>query len=286
MSTIPPADTSMGRSPDPVNGPGRGRPDRSFARSLALQVRVIGALLLREVITRYGRHNIGFLWLFVEPMIFTLGITALWTATQSAHNIRLPIVAFAVTGYSSVLLWRNMPNRLVGAIEPNLALMYHRNVKVIDVYFARLALEALGASISFSVLAICFIAMGWMQWPEDIGKVLLGWFMLAWFGASLAIFVGTISERTDLVEKVWAPMTYLTFPLSGAAYMVDWLPAAAQQAVLYLPMVHGVELLREGYFGSAVRAHYDIVYMASACLGLTFIGLVQERHISRRLSPE
>ena len=263
-----------------------GRPNRSFLRSLAIQTRIIGALLMREVITRYGRHNIGFFWLFVEPMIFTLGVTALWTAVQSSHNVRLPIVAFAVTGYSSVLLWRNMPNRLVGAVGPNLALMYHHNVKVFDVYAARLALEALGASISFSVLTLCFVAMGWMQWPEDVGKVLLGWFMLAWFGASLALLVGAISERTEIVEKVWPPLTYLIFPLSGAAYMVDWLPAAAQNAVLYLPMVHGVELLREGYFGSAVRAHYDMVYMASACLGLTFFGLVQERHISRRLSPE
>ena len=262
------------------------RPIRSFLRSLAIQARVISALLMREVITRYGRHNIGFFWLFVEPMIFTLGITALWTAIQSSHNVRLPIVAFAVTGYSSVLLWRNMPNRLVGAVGPNLALMYHRNVKVFDVYAARLVLEALGASISFSVLALGFIAMGWMQWPEDIGKVLLGWFMLAWFGAALAFLVGAMSERTEIVEKVWPPLTYLIFPLSGAAYMVDWLPVAAQNAVLYLPMVHGVELLREGYFGSNVHAHYDMVYMTSACLGLTFFGLVQERHISRRLSPE
>ena len=270
----------------PPVGSAAGRPNKSFLRSLAIQTRVIGALLMREVITRYGRHNIGFFWLFVEPMIFTLGVTALWTAVQASHNIRLPIVAFAVTGYSSVLLWRNMPNRLVGAIGPNLALMYHRNVKVFDVYAARLALEAVGASISFSVLALCFIAMGWMQWPEDVSKVLLAWFMLAWFGAALALLVGAISERTEIVEKVWPPLTYLIFPLSGAAFMVDWLPDAAQKAVLYLPMVHGVELLREGYFGSAVRAHYDMAYLASACLAMTFFGLVQERHISRRLSPE
>ena len=128
--------------------------------------------------------------------------------------------------------------------------------------------------------------MGWMQWPEDISKVLLAWFMLAWFGASLAIFIGAVSERTEIIDKIWAPITYLTFPLSGAAFMVEWLPPAAQKAVLYLPMVHGVELLREGYFGSAVHAHYDIVYMASACLCLTFFGLMQERHVSRRVTPE
>ena len=55
-----------------------------------MQGRVLGALLIREVITRYGRHNIGFLWLFVEPMLFTLGVTALWTATKSLHGSDLP----------------------------------------------------------------------------------------------------------------------------------------------------------------------------------------------------
>ena len=258
----------------------------SLRRSFAIQLRVVGALLMREVITRYGRHNIGFFWLFVEPMLFTVGVVTLWSLVQGGHDARLPIVAFAVTGYSSVLLWRNMPNRLVGAVGPNLALMYHRNVKVMDMYLARLALEAVGGSISFVVLATCFTLMGWMQPPEDIGTVLLGWFMLAWFGAALAILVGAISERTEIIEKIWHPITYLTFPLSGAAYMVDWLPPAAQKAALYLPMVHGVEILREGYFGSAVRAHYDLGYMAGFCLLMTFFGLLQERHISRRLAPE
>jgi capsular polysaccharide transport system permease protein len=260
--------------------------ETTLRQSLGIQLRVVGALLMREVITRYGRHNIGFFWLFAEPMIFTLGVAALWTATQSVHSGRLPVIAFAVTGYSSVLLWRNMPNRLVGAVEPNLSLLHHRNVKIFDIYLSRLALEAVGATISFTVLTSIFTTMGWMQPPEDIGMVLLGWFMLAWFGSALAITVGAISERTEIVDKIWHPITYLTFPLSGAAYVVDWLPPAAQKAVLYLPMVHGVELLREGYFGSAVRSHYDLTYMASACLGLTLLGLLQVRHISGRVTPE
>ena len=101
--------------------------NENLIESWRIQRRVIWALLLREILTRYGRHNIGFLWLFVEPMLFTVGVTALWTATKSVHGSNLPIVAFAVTGYSGVLLWRNMPTRCVLAIDPNLGLLYHRN---------------------------------------------------------------------------------------------------------------------------------------------------------------
>jgi ABC-type polysaccharide/polyol phosphate export permease len=258
----------------------------SFWASLDIQRRVIGALIMREVLTRYGRHDIGFFWLFVEPMIFTLGILALWTFARVPHGANLSLVSFAVTGYSSVLLWRNMPARAIGAVEPNLSLMYHRQVKILDIFFARLILEALGATMSFAILGTLFTAAGWMQPPDDIPKVIAGWLMLAWFGSSLAIFLGALSTRTEVLEKLWPPFTYITFPLSGAGFMVEWLPVEAQKFVLALPMVHGIELLREGYFGNAVKATYDIGYMATVSLVLTLLGLALTRSASRQVTPE
>ena len=66
-------------------------------------MRVINALLMREVLTRFGRHNIGFLWMVVEPMMFTLGVTALWLLTNHKEG-QLSVMAFVLTGYSSVVL--------------------------------------------------------------------------------------------------------------------------------------------------------------------------------------
>lgn len=258
----------------------------TLADNLRVQFRVLGALLIREMLTRYGRHNIGFLWLFVEPMIFTLGVTALWTATKAVHGSDLPIVAFALTGYSSVLLWRNMPGRCIGALWANLPLMYHRNIRVLDIYFARLLLEFGGATISFTVLSILFISIGWMEPPEDLLKVVAGWMTTAWVGASIAVTLGALSHESELVDKLWHPASYLIFPLSGAAFLVDALPPQAQEAVLYLPMVHGVEMVREGYFGSHARAHYDLGYVLPFCLAMSFIAMLLVRWVARRVVPE
>lgn len=257
-----------------------------LVRSLAVNARIVHALLMREVLTRFGRHNIGFLWMFVEPMMFTLGVTALWTAAKSVHGSELPIAAFALTGYSSVLLWRNMPSRTIGSVEPNLALMYHRNVKVIDIFLARLVLEAAGATISFVVLSIVFVGIGLIAPPEDALKILMAWLLLAFFGVSLAILLGALAEEFEVVEKLWHPAAYILFPLSGAAFLVDALPVEAQRFVLMLPMVHGVEYLREGYFGSQVTAHYDLAYMALISAGLLTLGLAQTRRVSKRVVPE
>ncbi len=257
-----------------------------FIRSLQIHFRIIGALLMREVLTRYGRHNIGFLWLFFEPMSFTLGVTALWSLAGAHQTSTIPIAAFALTGYSSVLLWRNMPARCIKAIEPNLALMYHRNVKVIDVFASRIVLEIAGVSASFITLGIVFTAIGWIEPPEDILKVIFGFIMLAWSGASFALLLGALNERSEIVEKLWHPMSYLLFPLSGAAFMVDWLPTAGQKYILLLPMVHGVEILREGYFGSAIHPHYDMAYMAIVNLCLLLLALSQVRVVSHTVMPE
>lgn len=257
----------------------------SFRESLAVQRRIVGALLIREVITRYGRHNIGFLWLFVEPMLFTLGVTALWTATRSLHGSDLPIAAFALTGYSTVLLWRNAPGRCIGALNINSSLLYHRNIKPLDIYAARVLLEFGGATISFVVLGSIFIAVELIDPPEDIVTVLAGWLIVGWFGAGLGVLLGTLSYLNDLVDKFWHPFSYLMFPMSGAAFLVSALPPTFQEVVLYLPMVHGVELLREGFFGSKITPIYDLGYVLTFNLVLSVTALMFLRYVSRRVVP-
>lgn len=254
-----------------------------LVHSLRIQRRVLNALLMREIITRFGRENLGVLWLVAEPMVFTLGVTTLWSIAGLHRGSPIPIVAFAVTGYSSVLMWRNSANRAGGAIAQNKSLLFHRNVRVIDVLLTRILLEVGGATGSFIVLAAFFTFIGWMPLPEDPLQIVCGWLMLAWFGASIALLIGAGTAFSDIVERLWHPAAYLLFPLSGAAFMVDWLPISMQRFVLLLPMVHGTEMLRKGYFGDVVVTHYDVGYMASCCLVMSLLGLYLVRQASRRV---
>jgi len=258
----------------------------STVLSARIMMRVVWALMLREILTRYGRHNIGFLWLFVEPMMFTLGITGLWTFMGLGHGSNLPISAFALTGYSTVLLWRNMPGRAVMAISANLSLLYHRNVRPMDIFLARLMLEAASVTISFFTLAIIFTYAGWMEPPENVPKLVTAWLLTTWFGMALGLLLGSIAERSELIEKLWHPVSYLLFPLSGAAFLVEILPPAFQRTVLWLPMVHCTEFVREAFFGSKITAHYDLAYLCECNLIMTVFGLALERKLSREVATE
>lgn len=262
-------------------GPGLAAP-LPLRRSIAVQARVIRALLLRELITRFGRRNLGVLWLVVEPALFTLAVAGLWTLSGLHQKSDLPIIAFAITGYSSVLLWRNTVGHCVNAIAANRALLYHRNVRALDVLVARWLLEFAGASASFAVLTAMFVASGSIRLPVDPLRILGGWLLLAWFAVALGVTMAAATAFSEAVARFWQPVSYILFPLSGAVFMVAALPPAVQQVVLLIPMVHGVEMVRGGYFGDSVTVIYDAGYLASFCLVLSVFGLLLLRLAAKR----
>lgn len=248
----------------------------SFYCSLRIQARVIWALLLREIITRYGRDNLGFLWMFVAPMLFIIVIISVRTSGgDEMHG--LSIIAFFITGYCGAIMLRSIASRCINAVEPNRALMFHRNVKVIDIYAARMLLEIAGQTMAFLFLLTGCWFLGLIPLPADALQLLAGWFTLIWFGCALAIALGPLSEMYDCVEKIWNPLSIILFILSGAFFMVDWLPEATRNALLLLPWIHGMEILREGYFGSSAHAHYDMGYLFVWNLLLTLFGLALMR---------
>jgi len=254
-------------------------------RSLVIQARVVGALVMREIITRYGRHNIGFMWVFVEPMMFTAGVLAVRTLLHM-ENARVPLVPFIVTGYSTVLLWRNTIGRCGNAIEPNRALLHHRNVRVIDLFLARLLLEIAGASISILLLLAMLGFLDVMSIPDDILKMMVAWLLLTWFSMSMGLIIGSLSALWDPVDRIWHVIAYLFLPVSGAFFMVDWLPSRLQAAAVYVPTVSCIELLREGYFGQSLHAHYDLGFVAALNTVLTLFALQAVRAVSSRVEGE
>lgn len=257
----------------------------TFSQSLRIQIRVIGALLLREVLTRYGRHNLGFLWLFLEPLLFTVGIVILWSYVK-LHTGSISIIAFAITGYSYVLMWRNIGGRLAGAVEPNLSLMYHRNVRIIDIYWSRILLEIAGITISFILLLSVFIVLGLIDLPDNIFMMLNAWLLLALFTAGLGFVVGVLSELSEVFDRIWHTFTYLFLPFSGAFFFVDTLPTKLQEYALYVPPIHAIEMLRHGYYGHLVHTHEQPMYLFVVSITLLLIGLVGVSALNKKVIPE
>lgn len=251
-----------------------------------IQKRVIGALLMREIITRYGRNNIGFLWLFVEPLLMTLMILLLWGAARANQYSDLNIIAFTLTGYPLAMMWRNVSNRAIGAISANASLLYHRNVRVLDTIFARMLLEIAGATIAQIAIVGVLILIGWIPTPADVFYMLMAWLLMAIFAIGLGLVICSIAFKVEAFGKIWGTLSFVMMPLSGVFFFVSSLPQQAQQYVLWMPMVHGTEMFRQGYFGASVITHESISYIVLCNLVLLLLGFIMVNDFSKGVEPE
>lgn len=259
-----------------------------FCESLAIQKRVIGALILREMITRFGRHNIGFLWMVVEPMLFTGGITIIYNIRHVQHGSAsgLTPTQFVLTGYSAILVWRNIPNLCMNALQPNLSLLFHRVVKPLDILLSRVILEASGAGLSFIVLSIIFINLNMIKFPVQLLTVIIAWLLLVWYAAAISLLAGALASQTEIMDRIFHIFQYLMVGFSGSMFLVTWLPPALQNIILYVPTVHCNEMMRYGFYGPVEKFYFDVGYVVVFNMGLTLLGLAQVRYITDKVGPE
>ncbi|MGY8606813.1 ABC transporter permease [Gluconobacter cerinus] len=246
---------------------------RQLIHLFTVQYNVIVALIFRELNTRFGRENIGFLWFAGEPALFCAGVAIVWTAIRSHFEHGLPMTAIVITGYVPLTMWRHCIGRATKAFEANGSLLFHRQVTPVDIITARMYLEIIGTIAGGIVVYFSAFVLGYIELPASLGLILLGLFFQSWFSFNTGLIVAALSERTEFLEKVVGMFSYLALPLTGAFVMVDWVPQKYRWILMSSPSSEAVEMIRAGQFGFYAHAHYDITYTAEVNFILTIIGL-------------
>jgi len=257
-----------------------------IATVLSRHAQVVRALMLRELITRYGREGLGFLWVVGEPLIFCFGVIALWAVAKPEYEHGVRVGPLAMTGYMALLLLRHQIGYSLNALSANGGLLYHRQVKPLHLYAARNMLEFLGASAAFLIVYLCLAAIGEVGPPADWLLLYGGWFLLALQGLGLALILSALALRFAVLERVVPLLTYLIIPISGVFFMVSWLPPRFRDDYLLIPLPHPVEMIRAGVFGPFVETHYDPVYALAWGVAFLALGLVLLAGVRDRVEPD
>jgi capsular polysaccharide transport system permease protein len=263
-----------------------GRADGVWQPDLAtgfrVQGRVIHALLLRELQTRFGRGQLGFLWLFLEPLLLSLAIATLkWTFDRFGHT-GVPIFMFAVIGYAPYFAFRTIVNRSVTAFQANMTLMYHRQVRLFDIVVARNLLESAAVT---TVLAVVIGASAWLvdMRPHSVPALVGGLLLMFLYSHGLSMLVAAGSARWEAVERMVHPLTYLALPFSGAFFALHWLPPSWRDVLLWNPQANMHEMVREGMFGDFLPTYYSLEYIVAWVVGLNLLGMAALRAVRPRL---
>ncbi len=244
--------------------------------------RIVVALMLRELITRYGRKGLGFAWVIGEPLIFCLGVLVLWSVARPDYEHGIRMGPFVMTGYMCLLLLRHQITLSLSALQANVGLLHHRGIAVLHLYIARNILEFLGTTAAFVVVYAVLMGLGQVSWPANLLLLYGGWFLLAFMATGLAMIFAALAIRYDVMERIVPLFTYILIPMSGVFFMAAWVPAAYRNTFLLIPLPHVVEMVRAGVFGEFVETHFDPLYaLGWAAIfnvtGLLLLGGARER---------
>lgn len=246
---------------------------RGLRDAAVVQIRIISALMIREAMTRYGHENLGFFWIMGEPLVLTVGVMVMWSMTGGSHSQEVGLIPFVLTGYSMLTLWRHCVARSVHAMRQNIGLLFHRNVRFLDILISRAALESLGGLTAFFIAYLPLTLLGVFEPMHDPLLLIGGWFLMTWYAFGFGLLLAGITELSEAAERFVGPIMYISLPITGAFYMVHWLPESAQKLVTWSVLVNIFEMFRAGLFGPKLPTEWDLSYILLHCILVTALGL-------------
>lgn len=245
------------------------------------------ALFLREAVTRLAAGRAAWAWLLFEPLAYLAFVMTLFGFIYRRMVGGVDGAMFVATGLLGFYFARNTFLRSMEAIHANGALFTYRQVHPIDTVLVRAALEGFLTMISAILLMAGAGFFGYQVVPHDPLAVLAAVFGLWLCGLGLGLI---LSAATKLIAELGKVVNILVIPLyfiSGVMLPAAAIPQPYRNWLLFNPFMHGLEMLRAGYFGQfRMVPEVSGAYLYGCALVSIFLGLMLHLRFSRRLVAE
>lgn len=245
--------------------------------------RVQFALILREASNRYGKLKIGYIWAFLEPLLFVAVLSVLFTYVRDLRSGDMPEILFYTTGILPFFLFRNIVTQSMTAIQANYQLLAFPQVQVFDLLIARALLELLTYIVVFVVFvsAVHITEINIVKIDDMLvvfQSLILIFLLGLGFGAGMAALIPLFPSIQYLIQGVLLrPLLFI----SGIFFTIDVIPATIRSWALINPLLHLIEWFRSGFFTEFESTYVDRSYVTAFVLITLFLGLLTQRALKR-----
>ena len=244
----------------------------------------IRALLLRELQTRFGQYRLGYLWVFLEPLL-TIGIMVVLFGTVMQRTLPgMDYSVFLINGIIPFFMFRTGVTLAISATESNRGLFSYRPVKPIDALLARNVLEFLLKFTAYIAFTAAFVWFGYSISFEQIPQLLGYWSLLFIFMLACSLIFIVIGDFSKELNKFLSVFFLILYFLSGILYSIHIIPVEYREYLLYNPLIHIFELMRHAVAPSyslvpGISLSYFIIWMIVSL----FIGLLLYKRFERHM---
>ncbi len=265
--------------PPPIAQPTRFAGE-GWRTAMKMHSRAVGAVVMRDIQTRFGASYAGFLLGLIMPLGH-LGATLVAMAILAANPPVGPDIAtFLMTGILPFILWLYCHKQVMIALTQNRPLLYFPGVDPFDLVFARMIVEIPTSTLVVLIVMAALAVSGYGSTPANFPHFFsaLGQAWLLGVGTGLIFAGGSALWPPVLIGgSLLAPLFWAT---AGVIYLPDRLPDVVRNIIWYFPLSHIVDDMRRAYFSEYYSTFSEdpiqyLFILGTITLGMAMLPLIR-----------
>ena len=241
------------------------------------------ALFLKDALSRFFGSRGAWAWLLIEPCIHILFMVVIFTIIRAKQVSGVDVASWIMVGFLGFFLFRRTAVQGIHALDCNKAFFAFRQVRPFDTALTCATVELFSMFWVSVVIVVVFAFIGYQVVPEDILRVLSGFFGLWIFGLSYGL-ISSVCMR--IVRDSGHILQILMMPLmliSGVIFPLNKVPEPYLSWLALNPIVHGLESIRLGFWPYYHTLDVTLWYLYGVDLVLLVIGMALYRVLETRL---
>ncbi len=223
-------------------------------------IRVITALVLREMGSTYGNSPGGYLWAILSPVgalaIMVLGFSLMLTAPPLGTSF----VLFYATGYLPFEMFTQLSSKIGAAVRYSRVLLAYPRVTWMDAAIARLILNTLTGAMVFCIVIFAIMLFVETHSVLSIWPILVGFAVVIANGLGVGLINCLLTGYFPTWDRIWNILSRPLVLLSGVLFIYDSMPAAVQDILWWNPVLHGVSMVRSGFYPTYHPDYVSLTY--------------------------
>jgi capsular polysaccharide transport system permease protein len=249
------------------------RPARKLRGRPRLQkLRVLAALILREMSTQYGKSWGGYFWAVGEPAASILLLAVIFGYALRTPPLGSSFMVFYATGIIPFFLFNAVATSVSMSVQQNKGLLSYPVVSALDTVIARLVMEVL---TFVTVSVILFPLMIWLDSAVvniSLFPAVMGMLMAAALGLGVGCVNAVVFAFVPTWRNVWSVLRRPLFILSGILFTFQMVPGVLRDWLWWNPLIHMIGQMRMGFYRSYDGDYISWVYVFGLSMTLFVVG--------------
>lgn len=267
----------------PTDLPAPPRRPLGATRPRLASLRTIGALVLREMSSTYGRSPGGYVWAILEPALGLTLLVAIFALGFRTPPLGSNFAIFYASGLLPFFVFTTTVAKVQQAVNYSRQLLGYPRVTFLDAILARFALNLLTQLSICAILFAVIFATGETRTVLRPGPLLNAFSMAAALGLGMGTVNCLLISRQPIWNTVWAVVSRPLVLVSGVIILHESVPQPYRAWLEWNPLVHVTGEARHAFYYSYHADYVSSAYVYGVAGAMTVIGLLFLRRYTRDL---